>query len=624
MSIAQRLAFSPELRDTAKWPAPAQVPEEKRAAYDRRKDAIQAYLGGKGFEAIEEEFGLPKSEIYRLLKRCLETRPDRSITGFFGIVPGAQVKPYARAERVKATSVSGKGGYAGAFLQLVSEHPKLHRFLEDQARQHAGKPPARIARQIKTAFLAKCAGYRAPNEYPFIVSDQGGRALRQYLEKLRNEQMAAAAAGAGPLEDRGDAPKTGQPSGAAALRPYEEVELDGHKGDFYFVIKMPGLGGEWIYTLPLRIWLVLMIDRRSRAILGYAYRLGGTNYSTADVLSCIAHSLTPWVPKDITLPNWGYKDGAGFPSSCTPLGAGRLFDSLHADNAWANTARDVNAALTRAIGATINIGRAGEPTARPFVERLNKTLEDRGFRKLPTGFQANSKEDRDRAFKAASSYPVTIEELEQVLDVMIANYNRDNHGALTNRSPLEFLRQWDASTESPLRVCREVSQLLERISRIEDFATIHGGKGRRPFFRFRDAEYTSTRLKQLKSSVGSKVRVVASLLGDARFVRAYLQIDDREIDLGIATAMPPFHLTPLTLAQRTVVARERRSGRLEHVPGTDAGGAFIQKRQQKAEQKKGNANSLARFGKLPGRQTKGKVRDLTAKKRVPAKDWIKI
>lgn len=624
MKIAERLALSPELRDQASWPVPPRITESQKSLYETRKAAIRAYLDGEPLVSIKRKYGIAKSEVYRLLGRCLTVQAGGDILGYYGLIPGYRVADYRRTARIKATTISGKAGFAGAFRQLVSEHPDLQAFVERAVQRNPGKQAALIARHIKKSFLVVCAKYRAPNEYPFIVSDEGRRSLVAYINGLQVTLLADAASLGKDTEEIFEGPRTGQPSGAQLLRPYEEVELDGHKGDFYFVLKVRSNGDRWLYTTPLRIWLLIAVDRASRALLGYSYRLGGTNYSSLDVLRCIAHTLTPWVAKDITLPKLDYKSGGGFPNSCTPLGAGRMIDCFHVDNAWANTARQVRSCLTQVIGATLNVGRARTPVARPFVERLNKTLEDRGFRTLPTGFEAISKEDRDQAFKVASKYPITIDEFEQVLDVMLANYNAELHSEHVNRSPLEFLRVWDAATESPLRKSEDIGQLLATMSTFVGYAQVKGGSGRLPFFRFKGADYTCTRLKQLRSSVGRRVRVCASLFGDARHVRAFLQINDSEVDLGVASAMPPWHLTPLSFAQRRLVLAERRRGLLPVVPGTDAGGAFVYVREREAAEKKGNANRLVKFGPSVGASSAKVAQRPSARDRVRPKDWIKV
>ena len=63
-----------------------------------------------------------------------------------------------------------------------------------------------------------------------------------------------------------------------------------------------------------------------------------------------------------------------------------------------------------------------------------------------------SKEERERALKAAGEHAVTIDELEQVIDVMLANANADPHEDLVNRSPNEYIRMWDGQTLSLIHI----------------------------------------------------------------------------------------------------------------------------------------------------------------------------
>ena len=130
----------------------------------------------------------------------------------------------------------------------------------------------------------------------------------------------------------------------------------------------------------MRLWLLILIDRASRAILGYSYRLGSTNYPAISVMRSFVHAMTPWKQKELTLPHLAYKEGAGFPSGVAPRAHGRLIDLVCFDGAKANTAKVTMRGLTTVLGATINYGRVRFPIARPFIERLNQTLETHGFR----------------------------------------------------------------------------------------------------------------------------------------------------------------------------------------------------------------------------------------------------
>lgn len=624
MSIAERLAVAPELRDTTRWDKPREndVASDDLDEYRRRRRAVTAYLDGASFATIREEYAYSKSEIYRMLGRCLSCRPSGAMYGFHALIPSVSIAPYQRKSPIKP-ELRAKG-LAGAFTQLMAENESLYRYVEKHAISAGSKSAALIARAIRTEFLRKCAKLRAPNQYPFNTDDQGARALVRFIDRLREEHYAAGNGG----EERDstfEQPLTGQPSGTQRLRPFEETEHDGHNGDFYFVIKTRGQGGEWIYTTPMRLWLLLLIDRASRAILGYAYRLGSTNYPAISVMRSFVHALTPWVPKDLTLPDLGYKEGAGFPSGIAPRARGRLVDLVCFDAAKANTAKITMQGLTTVLGATINYGRVRNPIARPFIERLNQTLETHGFRRLPIGFNPNGpKQERERALKAAGEHAVTPEELDQVIDVMLANYNADPHGALVNRSPNEYIGMWDRQTVSPLRRVEDPSQIAQRLLRLEFVKAIRGGgeSQRPPYVQLWEARYTNDVLRKMTGSIGKKVRVVVDSDGDIRLIRAYLRRGRTELPLGILKAGPPWHLTPHTLEQRQLICRANKVEKLVVKPGTDMVQTFKKVRQREAMERKSAVNQLVKAGRIAEPQALSPGRD--AKSRVAKKDWIRL
>lgn len=627
MSIAERLAIAPELRDTTLWDRPREkdIAKDDLEEYRRRKKAVTAYLNGTSFATIEEDYTYTKSQIYRMLDRCLTVRPNGTMYGFHALIPGISIAPYRRKSPINPELAAETKGLAGAFMQLMAEHESLYQYVEKHALKAGGKSAAVIARAIRAEFLKKCAKVRAPNQYPFNTDDLGARALVRFIDRMREEHYATQNGieedGAGVLEQ----PLTGQPSGAQQLRPFEETEHDGHNGDFYFVIKTRGRRGEWIYTTPMRLWLLLLIDRASRAILGYAYRLGSTNYPAISVMRSFVHALTPWEPKVLTLPHLAYKEGAGFPSGIAPRARGRLIDFVCFDGAKANTAKITMQGLTTVLGATINYGRVRFPVARPFIERLNQTLETQGFRRLPMGFNPKgSKEEWERALKAASEHAVSEDELEQVIDVMLANYNADPHDDLVNRSPNEYIRMWDSQTVSPLRRVENPEELAQRLLRLEYIKTIRGGgeSKRAPYIELWDARYTNDVLRKMMDSIGKKVRIVVDVDGDIRLIRAYLRRGRKELPLGILKAGPPWHLTPHTLEQRQIVRRANKVEKLVVQPGSDMMQTFKHVRQREAVERKAAANQLVKAGRIADPHVLNRGRD--AKDRVPKKSWIKL
>ncbi len=623
MSISERLAFSPELRDTDNWPAPdmRDIADEKRAVYSTRRQAVISYLNGATPKEIEKEFGIQRSEIYRMLDRCLTTRPNSTLYGFYALIPGYPVRRYERKAPITKPPNNTRSGLSGVFVQLLSENDDLRTYVENKVRRARIKSARSIAKAIRPEFLRKCAKFRAPNEYPFNTREKCTRALVRYIKRILKDTTEA-------QWDTIDEthPRTAQPSGANQLRPYQECEDDGHIADFYFVIKSKGFHQEWVYITPMRIWLVLLVDRASRCILGYSYRLGSTNYSAVVVLRSFAHAIVPWMPKEITLPHLAYNDGAGFPSGVVANGAGRLVDLVCVDNAWANYAALTVHGLTRVCGSTITVGRASTPIARSLVERVNGTLETTGFRRLPTGFDPNGpKEARERALAAAKDYAMTIDELEQVIDVIIANYNAERHPALINRSPLEFLSMWEAASDVPVRATPDPVATALALLRAEYIKTIRGGgkNGRSPYVELWGARYTNDSLGKMKDWIGTKIRVVADIDADVRFLRGFVKAGDRDLDIGILKAGVPWDKTPHTLEQRKILQKAWRSGDIAVRPGSDLKQTFAAKRRREAEERRSAATALAQFGKLGGAVKSGSpprdARTIVAKRK-----WISI
>lgn len=627
MSIAERLALAPELRDIAKWPGPKDdtVPESERDLYLRRKKAVVAYLDGTAFSVIANEYGIPKSEVYRLLNRCLTAQHNGTMFGFYALIPGTVIGEYRRTAKIDPDHSAHSKGLAGAFLQLMAQHEDLQKYVENKALHSRTKSPRLIARAIRKDFLHKCAKVRAPNEYPFNTDDQAIRALARYIERVLmrhyGDTIAENFSGESPSE-----PLTAQPSAAGRLRPFEEIEHDGHNGDFFFVIKLRGRHSEWVYTTPMKLWLLLPLDRGSRALLGYAYRLGSTNYPAISVMRSFASIYQKWEPKELTIPGLEYKDGAGFPSGVVPAGRGVFPDLVCFDNARANKAKLTTRPLTRTLGATVNFGRAGEPIARPFVERLNQTLETLGFRRLPTGFNPKGpKEERERAMKAACDHAITPEELEQVLDVILANYNADAHSDLVNRSPNEYLKMWFSKTNSPVRSVEAPESLAKRLLRLELIKFIRGGGDaqRAPYIQLWWARYSNDVLEKLKTWSGVKCRIVVDIDDDIRFVRAFLRTRGQEMDIGILRAKPPWHLTPHTLAQRQMIQKASRISKIVVPPGSDMVQAFRHLKQREAAERRSAVNDLAKFGRV-GKSDASRLKQRDAIVRVSKRHWVSI
>ena len=99
--------------------------------------------------------------------------------------------------------------------------------------------------------------------------------------------------------------------------------------------------------------------------------------------------------------------------------------------------------MCRSRGGVIIFGRAHEPRSRPIVEQLFSRLERGALRRIPGGFEPakSLNESRRRISKVpGNEHYFNLGAFEELLDVIIANYNATPHPALGSLSPLQFLR----------------------------------------------------------------------------------------------------------------------------------------------------------------------------------------
>jgi hypothetical protein len=112
--------------------------------------------------------------------------------------------------------------------------------------------------------------------------------MRLKAEMLRNFSVAAHLAGATNL--KGLPRDDGEISLPAATRPYQVVEFDGHRLDIRLkVVVSDPLGFEHEFEIE-RVWLLVIIDVCTRAVLGY-HLVMGREYSRYDVAK---RSRMPW------------------------------------------------------------------------------------------------------------------------------------------------------------------------------------------------------------------------------------------------------------------------------------------------------------------------------------------
>lgn len=552
-----REAIPTELRNVTTWPLAdtAVLDEQAAKRFEQRAAAMRAYMDGKPLDAITSQSILTRQEIHRLSKRCLAVHPDGRIWGYRALLPHQHQKTYIRVTAVVKSQHHSSGGAAGALSQLFERFPDIRQLVDElflkQRPSHEVQEARIQVKVIHKRFIQACKarGLKA-NEYPLNMHHRGRRALGSYLRRLWQRFLFEAATAR--LGDDAARRLKIKPVGEAVpvTRPYERVQFDGHRIDAFFTVELPHpTGGMQVLTLD-RLWLLVIKEVVSRAILGHVISLS-REYSQLDVMRCIKRTVVPWKPLTLTIPGLAYPAGGGLPSGVLPPYAWAVWDELWMDNSRANLAEAVRMTLTRSIGCAVNAGPVNAPERRSILERFFQTLEENGYHRLPSTTGSGPKDSRrNNPEKAAKRYHIRYEDLIQVTDVMMAHYNTAPHSSL-NCSPLERLEYCAQDPALLPRTLPEHLRLNLPLVSATVPRTIQGSlkHGRAPYVEFESVRYSNDVLRGSPHLLGETLSLRVDL-EDLRCVTAFLSNGQ---EFGALTAHGLWGRTPHSLEARKAI-----------------------------------------------------------------------
>ena len=550
--------------------------------FHRRKQAVLLYLGGASYLALYEATGFNARYInHTIRERCMHRHPDGQIYGWRALIPGLHIVKYCRKHKVKADQ--NGDGTAGALGNLLELEPDFATRLQQLILKTCADSRLGEVRRPRHALWAwflkelRGLGYEVRNEWPFTVNNMGYSALIRYADRLLNANPAKAAriVGGPELEKK-------MMSGAGIDRlvqnPFERVEMDAHKLDGRFVVMIPQAGGDWSPRLVHRLWVIVLLDVASRAVIGYHLSLR-VEVNKEDVTRAIKNALLPWSRKDLTFGPQAYCADAALPSGHHERYIGLCWNETSVDGALAETCNDVKVKLHDVVGSSLldpSVGFAQRRSKddRPFIESFFRTLAGRGLQRLSntTGAKAQDKRGRDPAQVAVLS-EFQLEYAAELLDALIANYNATPHTSLGYRSPLQMLDFYASLGRLPTRYADPNS--VQGLLSVRKLCIVRGGyqQGRRPYVNFAGASYSNSELAQRHDLVGQPIWVINHLEDDARIALATTRDGAR---LGVLRAHPPWHQTPHSLAIRSAINAMVRQRRFCLASGADAVTAFME------------------------------------------------
>jgi putative transposase len=575
-----------------KWPTVYM--DNRDDVFEKRKKAVELYIDQNlTVSEIEQQTGIRRKEINSLLKRCISKDSKGRIWGYRALLRYKRLgMTYDRLSMTDGFEEDLK--LTGAFMQLLQKYPKLNEFIKDYIYNRRKRAAAdKIIRiiDLREKFLKLCRSLGIElNQYPFNTKNKALRSLERYVDKLTKENPERSSIRLG--EDAGRILKHmdgTESEKELVVVPFECVQFDGHKMDALLTVKFKNAYGDDVFETMKRIWLLVIIDEATRAVLGKHLCLH-SEYAHADVLHCIKNAVVPWEPMQFTIPGLAYPDKTCFHSTI-PEAKWAVWRELKYDNAKANLAGMVQNRLTEVINCAVNPGPVKYPEARSIIERFFGLLEQNSIQRLSITTGSNPKDPRrNNPEKAAKQFEVTEDELSQFIEIAIAEYNIKIHSTF-GLSPMEVMEQRIKFRDMAPRLLEE-----EKRSEIQFFSykttrTVRGAKikGKRPHINYEGSEYTSTLVARNFGLVGSDI-IIEVNIDDISVVKAYLS-DGSELDY--LRAKGPWSKSPHSLKTRKAINKLVREDKLKFDNTDCAIEIFSNYLEEKAGTSKSARNQLA-------------------------------
>jgi hypothetical protein len=304
-------------------------------------------------------------------------------------------------------------------------------------------------------------------------------------------------------------------------------------------------------------------------------------------------AIMPVKKKKLTIDGLTYQPTGGYPTERFTEIEWALWDVIYFDNAKAHLAEMVRERFRNLIGCTTCLGAVDRPMRRSFIERFHNTITSCSIQRMVNTTGSNPKDPcRKDPEKMAIRYEMKYEHLEEILDVVVSNYNGTPHGTLFYNSPLEALEQRLNKGMIP-RLLNESKRSEFLFTQVEQPRTIRGSitSGKRPYIEYMGVEYRNDLLVRSGHLIGIKVTLHINV-DDLRTIRVFLP-DGSEF--GELVAAGKWSLTPHSLQMRKTINLLKNKKLIHFTQWDDP--IFVYHEYligQAKDRKKGTANQIAK------------------------------
>jgi putative transposase len=596
----------PALR-LADWPRVdvRALPDAQAEVYRARTSAVSAYSHGHSLSRIEDDTGVHRVTLMRLIARALRPHADGRLWGYRALVPYTHVLPYERVATPRVL-VHGKAGNAGAFSQLLLRYPSLAKQLRAEVtsggvKLEAGGERGRLSGLKKAIgrFHQACRDLGlGVGDYPLNQQDKAVRSVGRMLHDWIDDNFAVAAHASGTRIKPASALRQ---STRAVLDAFDTVEFDAHKLDLRLkvILERDPLGGEHSVEIE-RVWLLAVIDVATRCVLGWSLGLG-RECDRFNAIETMKRAIVPAIKPELTLPGLRLIPSGGFVSQALPQTQFACWRQIRLDNARAHLATSSLDVLCDTLGCTADYGPAYEPDDRPFIERFFGTLCTTLSNRLPGALPPRKRQAKEQAIARRKPKDpslqmiVTSQELKELLEHTIWNYHGTPHAGLGGLTPLEMMRRHVLGIGRPAVRVRILPTLLrEQPQLLHDPVScqVRGqlARGERPYITYMHVRYTSIQLSRRPSLVGQTLRVHA----DPQDLRQLVVTTPFGEILEPLLASGPWREHAHSLWLRRAFFKAKRQRQLDFAAGDDPIEAFLAHRRKEARRSKRAASDIAR------------------------------
>lgn len=535
--------FDPEVLRGWIMPRACDLVEPHRPSFHAACAALTALLTGElGLTEAARVNGVCRKRLRNTARRAPMIAPDGELYGFRVCVPwGAYC---ASADGPTGETAMPKVAGPHAMGQMLRAQPALAARVDAFTTPLPPGRPPKAFDKLHSGMVAELKRLDLGSYYPLNQKDEGRRALLQHI-RLRRITTGGIVIG--------DAPPPSKLESIFEGETFDRTELDGHKIDIEAVLGVQLLNGAVIKRAITTMWLIVQVETRSRAILGWVLRVGKA-YNNLDVAECLARSLVPWQRRELTIPTLQYAPGAGLPSGVVTHMAGWRPRVVALDNALAHSAHDLEQAMAQAYGCMAIFGKAHQPRSRPIVEQLFSRLERGALRDVPGGFEPATRlgDNKIRISNfGPDDVPIQLHLFEELLEVIIANYNATPHPSLGDLSPLQYLqmhrpRAFDVVIDSGTTDADAMASTLVPL-------VVHGNrdKGIMPHVNYMYVRYRSPELDGKWELVGKTVLARVS----RRDLRTLVLMRSATTPMCVVRAAAPWNMTAHDETTRSLIMR---------------------------------------------------------------------